>query len=157
MTATAGIMSCGPPLVPSRVSQVVEDRRRLDKRAEEIESELSKSVANELKRETEAREASQNAMFTKYYHRTDDPASALSCLQAIASSFASSMASSSRYIVVLTSSPSSQSVGSVTTVLLASPDEGLVKSVGDALKLKLGVKGGGRGTRWSGKWRGIRG
>ena len=30
-----------------------------------------------------------------------------------------------------------------------------VRRLGDALKAKLGVKGGGRGVRWSGKWTGV--
>lgn len=58
------------------------------------------------------------------------------------------------YIVVLSSSPSTQTATSTSTVLVFGLDEGKVKEAGDALKTKLNVKGGGKG-RWSGKFTGV--
>lgn len=58
------------------------------------------------------------------------------------------------YIVVLSSSPSTQTATSTSTVLVFGSDEAKVKEVGDALKTKLNVKGGGKG-RWSGKFTGV--
>jgi len=97
----------------------------------------------------------------KYYHRSDDPTSALGILQAISSNYVSISLNTETsnlvkpYIIVLTSSPIVQTSSSVSTVLLLSSVEKLVKAVGDALKLKLNVKGGGKGLRWSGKWTGV--
>ena len=41
-------MSCGAPLVPERVQQVVDDRKKATKRVEDLEAELAASVASEL-------------------------------------------------------------------------------------------------------------
>jgi len=59
------------------------------------------------------------------------------------------------YVVVLSSSPSTQTTNSVSTVLLLGSDDAKVKFAGEGLKAKLGVKGGGKGPRWSGKFVGI--
>ena len=152
-------MSCGPPLVPERVAQVVEERKRVTRRAEDLEHELAKSIATTLLSELLADE-DESRPFVKHYHRIDDPASALSFLQTISSTvfnviINSEKASGKRYLIVLTSSPSSQSSTSTTSVLLLSSDEKLVKSAGDLLRSRLGVKGGGKGIRWSGKWTGV--
>ena len=152
-------MSCGAPLVPTRVSQAIEERRRADKRAEELEFELARLVAdgfmNEMKR-------SEITPFVKHYHRVDDPSRALAFLQSIATAFiacASSLAEATGhaqpYTIVFTSSPPEKRSTSVTTVLVLGSDDGRAKAVGEALKAQLGVKGGGRGERWSGKWIGV--
>lgn len=155
-------MSCGPALVPERVQQVVDERKRADKRAEEVEGELAKLIARSLWDEVQSRAVEggevQAKPFVKHYHRTDDPASALGILQSVSSNFVSIISngvSTGPYIIVLTSSPIVQTSTSLSTVLLLSSDEKLVKTVGDALKTKLGVKGGGKGIRWSGKWTGV--
>lgn len=155
-------MSCGPALVPDRVQQVVDERKRADKRAEDLEGELARLIARSLRDEMQAKvvdgDEVQVKPFVKHYHRTDDPASALGILQAVSSNFVSitsNTAPAGQYIIVLTSSPIVQTSTSLSTVLLLSSDEKLVKAVGDALKTKLGVKGGGKGIRWSGKWTGV--
>ena len=153
-------MSCGPALVPERVQQVVDERKRTSKRAEDLETELAKMIAKSLFEEMQAgsNEEAKVKPFVKEYHRSDDPGSALGILQAITTNFValSSPSGATRpYIVVLTSSPVVQTSTSAATVLLLSADEKLVKAVGDALKAKLGVKGGGKGIRWSGKWTGV--
>ena len=50
------------------------------------------------------------------------------------------------------SSPSAQTTTSTTVVLVFGSDDKLVKEVGEGLKAKLNVKGGGKGPRWSGKF-----
>jgi misacylated tRNA(Ala) deacylase len=37
-------------------------------------------------------------------------------------------------------------------VLIIASEDFRVKEVGEALELRLGVKSGGKGPRWSGKW-----
>ena len=156
-------MSCGPSQVPERVAQVVDERKRIDKRAEELEGELAKLIAGNILQEMEKNwldnvngEEKSAGLYTRHYHRSDDPVNALSMLQSISSVIAHALANSSRrYIVVLTSSPNSQSNTSTSTVLLLSSEEPLVKTIGDGLKSKLNVRGGGKGLRWSGKWTGV--
>ncbi|KAH8118283.1 alanyl-tRNA synthetase domain-containing protein [Phellopilus nigrolimitatus] len=159
LAAAAGTLSCGPPLVPERVAQLVEERRRASKRVEELESELARAVAGELLREME-KGTSVDGAYAKHYHRTDDPASALGFLQVVSSSFVNAASDSASvsarpYALVLVSSPASQTGQSTSTVLVLSSDDTRAKAIGEALKTKLGVKGGGRGTRWSGKWTGV--
>ncbi|KAI5124984.1 hypothetical protein M0805_007409 [Coniferiporia weirii] len=163
VTETAGIMSCGASQVHARVAQVVEERRRAEKRAEELAAELAGAVSSGLLSEMERSISSsgdEQVPYTRHYHRMDDPSSALTFLQAVSSAFASALTASPNaaarpYVLVLNSSPVSQTGTSTSTVLLLSSDEKLVRFVGDALKVKLGVKGGGRGVRWSGKWVGV--
>lgn len=144
-------MSCGAPDVPERVNQAVDERRRLDKRAEELETELAKIVSAQL-----LIGSSGSEVIKRHYHRNDEPTRALGFLQAIASSCLSAAEGSARsYCLVLTSSPVSQTSTSVTSVLIVSPNEKLVKTVGDLLKSEMSVRGGGKGTRWSGKWTGV--
>ena len=40
-------------------------------------------------------------------------------------------------------------------MLVIGSEDVSVNEVGEILKLKLGVKGGGKGPRWSGKWTGV--
>ena len=92
-------------------------------------------------------------------HRTDDTANPLGFLNAISMAFAKEVQAARQdgvppYIVVLSSSPSTQTATSTSTVLVFGSDEAKVKEVGDALKTKLNVKGGGKG-RWSGKFTGV--
>lgn len=152
LTDVAGILSCGTPLVPARVSQVIEERRRADKRAEELEFELARVIGEGLLIELKK---SAESDFVKHYHRTDDPARALGFLQSIASAFISSSPTEAKYTLVLTSSPVEKRSTNVTTVLVLASNDERAKATGDALKTRLGVKGGGRGVRWSGKWTGV--
>ena len=59
------------------------------------------------------------------------------------------------YIIILSSTPSTQTTTTISTVLVVGTDDAKVKVVGDALKTKLAIKGGGKGTRWSGKFTGV--
>ncbi|KAL5487858.1 hypothetical protein ACEPAI_5966 [Sanghuangporus weigelae] len=152
LTDVAGILSCGTPVVPARVSQVIEERRRVDKRAEELEFELARIIAEGLLGEMNN---SGDPTFVKHYHRTDDSARALGFLQSIASALITGSPAQAKYALVLTSSPVEKRSTSVTTVLVLGSDDERTKTMGDALKTQLGVKGGGRGVRWSGKWTGV--
>jgi misacylated tRNA(Ala) deacylase len=94
--------------------------------------------------------------FSGYFHRNDDP---LTFLTSISSEFVrlwtASEHASKEYLIGLTSSPTSQSATSSTLVLVFGSEDARVKEVGETLKLKLGVKGGGKGPRWSGKLTGV--
>ncbi|EMD40847.1 hypothetical protein CERSUDRAFT_111427 [Gelatoporia subvermispora B] len=151
LTAAAGTLSCGAPGVPERVEQVVDERKRLAKRVDDVEAELARVVACELA-------AAVRDDGVLHRHRTDDSANALAFLSAISSAFANEFAAVSpapSFLVVLSSSPSSQTTSSTSVVLIFGSDEQKVKAVGEGLKSKLGVKGGGKGPRWSGKFTGV--
>ncbi|KAF4619600.1 hypothetical protein D9613_005218 [Agrocybe pediades] len=155
LTSTASILSCGPPLVPERVSQVVEERKKAEKRVTDIEQELAEHIAGELMQKITT--ATEDGVFKSHIHRTDDTTNSLGFLSAIAFALGALAASGTprAYVVVLSSSPSTQTSASVSTVLVAGSDDAKVKAVGDGLKAKLGVKGGGKGPRWSGKFTGV--
>lgn len=152
-------MSCGTPLVSKRVNQIIDERKRAEKRGEELEMELSKFVADMLATEMKMQsggEGSNEKPYLKHYHRLDDPTRALSFLQAIVSSFEKIQHETSRpFTLILSSSPSTQTATSVTTVMILGSDAERTKVAGKALKAKLSVKGGGKGLRWSGKWVGV--
>jgi misacylated tRNA(Ala) deacylase len=141
-----------PLLVPDRVSQVIEERKRAEKRVEDVESQLAKAIAQDLV--VEGKEAvAHTTIFKKHVRRTDDSANVLGFLTTISSALLNEWPSGTTPpLVVLTSSPSLQTASSTTVVVVVSPDEKKVKELGDALKTKLGVKGGGKGVRWSGKF-----
>ncbi|KAI0772057.1 alanyl-tRNA synthetase domain-containing protein [Trametes elegans] len=154
LTSTAGIMSCGAPQVPERVQQVVDERKKATKRVEDLEAELAATVAARLA----AAPRRQDGEIVLHEHRTDDSATALVFLSAISTAFVSKRAEgggAAPYLLVLSSSPSTQTTGSTTVVLVFGSDDKKVKEVGDALKAKLNVKGGGKGPRWSGKFTGV--
>ena len=146
-------LSCGAPQAPDRVLQVVEDRKAAEKRVADLESQLASAVAKELLHTvTQVNEERLSA----HVHRNDDP---LAFLSAVASEFielwTTTEHASKRYLIALTSSPTSQTSASSTLVLVFGSEDASVKEVGETLKLKLGVKGGGKGPRWSGKWTGV--
>ena len=153
ITRASTILSCGVIQVPDRVSQVVEERKTAEKRVADLESQLTSIVAAELLHTmTQGNEERPSA----HVHRNDDP---LVFLTAVASEFTrlwtTSEHASKKYLVVFTSSPTSQTTTSTTVVLVFGSEDASVKEVGETLKLKLGVKGGGKGPRWSGKWTGV--
>lgn len=154
ITRASSVLSCGAPQVPDRVSQVVEERKGAEKRVADLESQLVSVVAKEML-DSMAHGVNEER-FSAYVHRNDDP---LAFLTAISSEFAKLWATSEhaskQYLIGLTSSPASQSATSSTLVLVFGSEDGSVKEVGETLKLKLGVKGGGKGPRWSGKWTGV--
>lgn len=154
LTGTAGIMSCGAPLVPERVQQVVDERKKASKRVEDLEAELAAAIAGELA----AASPGEGGGVALYRHRTDDAANALGFLSAISTAFVSKVAGKDEaapYLVVLSSAPSAQTATSTTVVLVFGSDDKKVKEAGDELKTKLNVKGGGKGQRWSGKFTGV--
>jgi len=155
LTNTSSILSCGPPLVPERVAQVIEERKRAEKRVTEAERELAEYIARDLVEQINRENGS--GIFKRHIHRTDDTTNALAFLTSIAFALGAAISSEEKrhYVVVLSSSPSTQITSSVSTVLVLGSDDLKVKAAGDGLKAKLGVKGGGKGPRWSGKFIGI--
>lgn len=154
LTRTAATMSCGGPQVPERVEQVVDERKRAVKRVEDIEAELASVLAKDIINSAPG-EGKEIAL---HRHRIDDTANALGFLSAISTAFVNEMSSkpdSLPFLVVLTSSPSSQTATSTSVVLIFGSNEKKVKEVGEGLKKKSNVKGGGKGTRWSGKFTGV--
>lgn len=147
-------LSCALGDVPERVKQVVDERRRAVKRVEDVEREVADMIAAGLVREMQETEG----LWVKIVHRTDDSTACLAFLSSIANAFTRLIppGKSQLYLLVLTSSPSSQTTSSTTTVLIAGSGPDQVKSLGEALKAKLGsaIKGGGKG-RWSGKFVGV--
>ena len=132
---------------------MVEERKAAGKRVADLESQLVSVVAKELLYSITRANGDQ---LSAHVHRNDDP---LVFLTAIASGFAKLWAASEhaskQYLVAFTSSPTSQSATSTTVVLVIGSEDASVHKVGEILKLKLGVKGGGKGPRWSGKWTGV--
>ncbi|KAL0950042.1 hypothetical protein HGRIS_010050 [Hohenbuehelia grisea] len=156
LTNTASILSCGAPLVPERVNQVVDERRRGDKRVDALEGELARLIAADIVQKLGA--AHGGAVPVLHLHRSDDSANPLGFLSAISMALSDILPNANLangFLIVLSSSPLTQTVSSVTVVLVCGTDDKLVKTSGDALKSKLGVKGGGKGTRWSGKYTGV--
>ncbi|KAJ7095338.1 ThrRS/AlaRS common domain-containing protein [Mycena belliarum] len=154
LTSTAAILSCGTPSVPERVTQVVEDRRSATKRIEEAELELARYIATDLVREMQG----AGSIFKKHLHRTEDSTNVLAFLTTIASACFEAIAESGTenpYLIILSSSPSAQMVTNTNVVFILGSDDKLVKEVGEAMKTKLGVKGGGKGLKWSGKFSGV--
>lgn len=153
ITQASSILSCGAPQVPDRVSQVVDERKAAEKRVADLESQLISITAKEL---LHSATLGNEERVSAHVHRNDDP---LVFLTAIASEFTrlwnASEHAPKRYLIVFTSSPTSQTATSMTVVLVFGSEDASVKEVGEVLKLKLGVKGGGKGPRWSGKWAGV--
>ncbi|KAG6900937.1 hypothetical protein C0993_004374 [Termitomyces sp. T159_Od127] len=153
LTSTASILSCGALQVPERVNQVVDERRRAEKRLGDVETELARHLANELM--NEKAQTTNGDLFKKIIHRSDDSGNALGFLSAVSLAFTTLSVSAEPYLIIMVSSPSSQTATSTTIVLLFGSDDKKVKETGDALKSKLGVKGGGKGLKWSGKYTGV--
>ncbi|KAI0729323.1 ThrRS/AlaRS common domain-containing protein [Fomitopsis betulina] len=138
LARTATTLSAGVPQVPERVAQVVDERKCAGKRANDVEAELAGLLARDL---AGAIDAGTGARF----------------LNTISMAFAKEAATRQNvppWIIVLSSSPSTQTAASTSTVLIFGSDEAKVKEAGDVLKAKLNVKGGGKG-RWSGKFTGV--
>jgi misacylated tRNA(Ala) deacylase len=152
LAQTAKILNAGAPQVPERVQQVIDERKKMTNRAEDVERELAGLIAKEMVNET------KDNMVILQKHRIDDTPNALGFLMSISTAFVSevgTISSPPSYLVVLSSSPSSQSTSSSTVVVLLGSDEKRVKEIGDILRSKLNVKGGGKGQKWSGKFTGV--
>ncbi|KAF9226486.1 alanyl-tRNA synthetase domain-containing protein [Gyrodon lividus] len=152
LASAAATLSCGAPQVPTRVEQVVDERKRAEKRVEGLESELAKHIARSILEEIDQ---SSGRAFFKHVHRVDDSVNSLGFLSTIASAFAGVAPSESQYLLILSSTPSSQSTTGTNFFLIFGSDEKQVKAAGEQLKGNLGVRGGGKGTRWSGKFSGV--
>lgn len=121
-------------------------------RADDVERELAGLLAREM-----VKPVASNAIVLQK-HRVDDSPNPLGFLTSISTAFANEVSAISpppSYLVVLSSSASSQNPSTSTVVMVLGSDEKKVKEVGDVLKNKLSVKGGGKGTRWSGKFTGV--
>ncbi|KIK48823.1 hypothetical protein CY34DRAFT_797600 [Suillus luteus UH-Slu-Lm8-n1] len=152
LAAAAATLSCGAPQVPDRIGQVVDERKRVEKRVDDLEFELAKHIAGDVWQEMKS---SDTAPFVKHVHRTDDSVNPLVFLSAITTAFANIIPAERPFVLVFSSSPSSQTSTSTSVLLVFGSDEKCVKPAGDLLKGKLNVKGGGKGTRWSGKFTGV--
>lgn len=156
LSATAGILSCGAPQVYERVGLVVEERKKANKRVESLEEELANRIAQGLLvGSSSSEEGNDDGPVVRHYHRTDDTSSVLGFLSSISSAFTCQIEETRSYLLVLSSSPSMPSGSSITVVMVLGKDASQVKVVGDALKKELRVKGGGQGTKWSGKFIGV--
>ncbi|KAF5388254.1 hypothetical protein D9615_000369 [Tricholomella constricta] len=154
VTNTAAILSCGAPQVPDRVNQVVDERKKAEKRLDDIEAELARHLAGDIAKDLA--QTANGSVYKKHIHRTDDSGNVLGFLSAISFAFNNLMSSDANpYMVILTSKPSSQTSSSTTIVLVFGSDDKKVKEAGEGLKSQLGVKGGGKGLKWSGKFVGI--
>ena len=155
LAAAAGTLSCGPARVPERIAQVVDERRRAEKRAEALEAEVARSLARDLATQITGN-VGEGGCWKHHLHRTDDTPGAVPFLGAVAAAFVTAVGEQQReYILVLSSSPSAPASTSTNVVLVVGSDDGRVKAVGEGLKSKLSVKGGGKGTKWSGKHVGV--
>lgn len=153
LTNTSSILSCGAPLVPERVAQVIEERKKADKRVTDLELELATHISTGLVSEATA---AGNETFKKHIHRIDDGGNPLGFLSAISFAFCDQIANAQKpYLLILTSTPSAQTTTSTTVVMVIGSDDKLVKSAGEALKSQMAVKGGGKGLKWSGKFTGV--
>jgi misacylated tRNA(Ala) deacylase len=155
----ASVLSCGAPLVPQRVEQVTQERKRAEKRVGDLERELARLIAADLLHtfKSDAQIFSDKPL-TKHLHRTDDSENALAFLSAISFAFGEALQQAGQpapYLLLLSSSVSSQSSSSITVLLVTGSDATAVKAIGDALKTKMSAKGGGQGQKWSGKVTGV--
>jgi alanyl-tRNA synthetase/misacylated tRNA(Ala) deacylase len=161
LARTSGILSCGPPETPERVALVVEESRRREKRVEDLERELAGVLGRELADEMARwRAAGGEGEWARCLNRTDDSPTARSFLQAVTLAFEARLPSQTgatpQFTLLLVSSPSSQTSSSTTIVMLFGSEEKRVKAVGDELKRQFkALKGGGKDTRWSGKFVGV--
>jgi len=144
-------MNVGAPSVPERVIQIVDERRKALKRVEDLELEIAEQTARSLVGEMAAQ---AEGVFSKHIHRTDDSPAPLPFLTNVSKSFMEDPASKNgKYLIVMSSSPSIQSLAASSVILVFGSDDGLVKAAGESLKA-TGIKGGGKGPKWSGKFTG---
>jgi misacylated tRNA(Ala) deacylase len=169
LTRTAGLLSCGPPETPERVALVVDESKRREKRVEDLERELAGVLGRQLTEEMaqwcSARGADggggDQGEWVKCVSRSDDSQSARAFLHAVTLAFEAHLPCKQpnvtpRFTLLLVSSPPSQTSSSTTVVMVFGAEEKRVKAVGDELKNKFKtLKGGGKETRWSGKFAGV--
>lgn len=144
--------------MPDRVTQVVDERKKAEKRVTDTEQELAEYIAKGLAAEIISKDHADE-LYKHHIHRTDDTGNALGFLTSIAFSLGAVVPPGTEgvrpFVIVLSSTPSTQTTTTISTVLVVGTEDAKVKVVGDALKTKLAIKGGGKGTRWSGKFTGV--
>ncbi|KAJ7591114.1 ThrRS/AlaRS common domain-containing protein [Mycena floridula] len=153
LTSTASLLSCGAPLVTERVTQVVTERKQADKRVEDLELELAKYIAADLLDKIKAAEG----IFIKHIHRNDvssNPLGFISSIGLVLADLCSQLPESPRYLIVISSSPHAQTTSTVSVICAFGSELKQTKEAGDALKTRLGIKGGGQ-KQWSGKLVGV--
>ncbi|KAH9977702.1 ThrRS/AlaRS common domain-containing protein [Lactifluus volemus] len=162
LTRSAGVLSCGPPELPERVALVVDESKRREKRVDDLERELAGVLGRQLAEEmVQWRDAGGEGEWVRCVSRTDDSPSAQTFLMAVTVAFAAARPAEQadaphRYTFLLVSSPSSRTSSSTSIVMLFGNEEKRVKVVGDELKKQFKtLRGGGKGTRWSGKFVGV--
>lgn len=161
LTRTAGTLSCGASETPERVALVVEESKRREKRVDDLERELAGSLGRQLAEEmAQWRAAGGEGGWARCLSRTDDSQTARAFLQAVTHAFAAfvpeQVDTACQFTLLLVSSPSSLTPSSTSVVMLFGADENRVKSVSDELKKQFKtLKGGGKGSRWSGKFVGV--
>ncbi|KAI0036736.1 ThrRS/AlaRS common domain-containing protein [Vararia minispora EC-137] len=158
LSRTASIMSCSANETPDRAALSVSESKRREKRIEDVERELARTLAEGLVEEMlRWRTDGGEGEWTRHIGRVDDTTGALSFLQAITSAFQDLVPKDSQsYLLLLTSAPSSPTQTSTTVVMVFGSDDARVKEVGEMLKAQFKtLKGGGKGTRWSGKATGV--
>ena len=161
LTRTSGILSCGPPETSERVALVVEESKKREKRVEDLERELAGVLGRQLADEmTQWRAAGGEGGWVRHVSRTDDSPTARTFLQAVTLAFEAHLPAQDdaahQFTLLIVSSPSSQTSSSTTVVMLFGSEEKRVKAVGEELKRQFKtLKGGGKDTRWSGKFVGV--
>ncbi|KAI0307089.1 hypothetical protein B0F90DRAFT_1622851 [Multifurca ochricompacta] len=161
LTRTASVLSCGPPEMPDRVALLVDESKRREKRIDDLERELAGILGRQLAEEmVQWRIAGGEGEWVRCVNRIDDSPTAQAFLQAITLAFTAHLKEQTdmicQHTLLLLSSPSSQTASSTTVVMLFGGEEKRVKAVGDELKKQFKtLKGGGKGTRWSGKFLGV--
>ncbi|KAI9467093.1 ThrRS/AlaRS common domain-containing protein [Lactarius psammicola] len=151
LTRTTAVVSCGPPELPERVAVVVEESKRREKRVDDLERELAGVLGVQLAENmAQWRAAGGEGEWVKFVSRTDDSPSAQPFLQAVTLTFAAHLSgqggTANQYILLLVSSPSSQTSQSTTIVMVFGSEDKRVKAVGEEW---------GKGARWSGKFVGV--
>jgi len=162
LTRTAGALSCGAPETPDRVMLVVEESKRREKRVDDLERELAGSLGRQLVEEmAQWRAGGGEGEWTRCLSRTDDSQTARAFLHAVTLAFTAYVPKQAddttcQFTLLLVSSPSSQTPSSTSVVMLFGAEENRVKAVSDELKKQFKtLKGGGKGSRWSGKFVGV--
>ena len=134
----------------------MDERKKADKRAQDVEGELATLLAEELVGELSA---STQAVFKKHVHRIDDSNNVLGFLSSVCLLFSGKVKdradSQKSYLLVLSSSPFAPSQAATNVIVVFGSEDELVKQTGESLKSKLGAKGGGKAPRWSGKTIGV--
>ncbi|EJD48614.1 ThrRS/AlaRS common domain-containing protein [Auricularia subglabra TFB-10046 SS5] len=148
LSGAAAAFGCAASQVPARAAQEFDGRRKSEKRIMELEAEIARSLATELLQRLHS--ASNGDIQYLVHHRSDDSPYALALLDEVQKSFIPQAEASRQYVVALSCGPSSGTGTTVALVFGSAAEEAAVKRVGETLKA-AGVKGGGKGPRWSGK------